>query len=313
MNQLPRFWLTAFWGFEPEHEGYYGFTLEGGRSRFLREYQDGDLVLIYGADVANTAKLDRKQLLGILKVQPTPIWDIDKISDFGLSEKKQLGKEDSWRYAVPVRRAWRIDQRIGVKHLIPDTYDGSNGQALASFGQVITSEESKRILQLRVTEVNVFGEPPLADTSTRKVTFETAYNAKSGPAPSYGQRTSNYVDGEAFAYVMELTGDLSAFLGKPFYEVRGKRLIKIGFSNDPARRLAELNCGFPSSASIRWTERTRSQPYADGASAFDVEQSLHEEFGKVAARQGNEIYLCDERFIDSTFAPLVQAFRLKAN
>jgi hypothetical protein len=41
-----RVWLRAFWGFSPEDEGYLGFTHEGNRARFLREYQDGDLVLI---------------------------------------------------------------------------------------------------------------------------------------------------------------------------------------------------------------------------------------------------------------------------
>ena len=313
METQPRFWLTAFWGFEPEHEGYYGFTLEGGRTRFLNEYQTGDLILIYGADVANTAKMDRKQLLGILQVDPTPIWDTEKISEYGLSEKLRLGKLDSWRYAVPVRKAWRIDQRIGVKDLLRETYDGTNGQALASFGQIITTAEAARILQIRVTEVSVFGEEPVVGAPQTRTTFETAFRTSNGPPPAYGPRTSNHEDGETFAYVMELVGDLGVFLGKPPHEIRGKKLIKVGLSNDVGRRLKELNFGFPDSALTRWKERTRSQPYPNGATAFDAEKALHAAFNRVAKPQGGEYFLCEERLIDSTFGPHVPAFRLKAN
>lgn len=285
--------------------------MEGGRSRFINEYQEGDLVLIYGADVANTAKRDRKQLLGILQVEPIPISDTDKISNFGLAEKRRLGKEQSWRFAVPVRRAWQIDQRIDVRHLLPDTYDGTNGQSLASFGQLISEKEAERILNLRVTEVSVFGEPPIEGSKATRIDFATAVRELTGPPPSFGQRTSKRTDGETFAYVFELKADLAIFLGKASHEVRGRKLIKVGFSNDPARRLGELNCGFPAKAATKWLERTRSQPYPDGASAFAVEQDLHRAFRASSLEQGNEFYLCDERLIDSIFAPLVRAFRLK--
>jgi T5orf172 domain len=310
----PRFWLTAFWGFEPENEGYYGFTLEGGRKRFLEEYQDGDFVLIYGADVANTSQSDRRQLLGILETEPTPIWDTDKISDFGLAEKKRLGKENSWKFAVPVRKAWRIDQRIGVKDLLPQTYHGGNGQALASYGQRITDEEAQRIVKLRVTEVSVFGElPVLKLPPSQKIVFETAYNVSRGIQPSFGLRTSSYEDGEAFLYVMVLTGDLAAFLGRKHFELTGKKLIKIGYSNNPERRREELNSGFPVAASMCWNEMVRSQPYCDTASAMAAENELKDQFSKVAVSQGGEFFLCDERSINSTFSSVAKAFRLKAN
>ena len=312
MDRLPRFWLTAFWGFEPEHEGYYGFTLEGGRTRFLDKYQASDLVLIYGADVANTAVNDRKQLLGILEVDPTPIWDVDKISPFGLAEKIRLGKMDSWRFAVPVKRAWKIDQRIGVKDLLKETYNGSNGQALASFGQLITENEADKIANLRVTEVSVFGEAPVVVLGERKSDFRNAYRVSRGPAPSFGKRELEYLDGDTFAYVMELKGDLSAFLGKPAYMLRGKSLIKVGRSNDIDRRLNELKCGFPKSAATTWHFRLKSQPYPDGSSADEAETALHTIFEKYAEPQGGEFFLCETRLIDSLFAQVVPAFRLNA-
>lgn len=310
MSSTPRFWLTAFWGFEPEHEGYYGFTLEGGRNRFLREYQDGDLVLIYGADVANTDKLDRKQVLGILEVKPTPIRDTEKISEFGLAEKERLGKIDSWTYAVPVKRAWKIEQRIGVRDLLPQTYDGTNGQSLASFGQLVTEQEAENVAALRVTEVNVFGEPPVTLKAERHTDFQTAWEVSQGPPPSFGRRTSNYSDGEAYAYVFELSGDLVSFLGLPPHEARTKRLIKVGRANNVNRRLAELNCGFPPSSKVRWKKRMVSQPYRNGLEAHDAEKALHKVFTEVGAPRGGEFFLCDERLINSAFAREAKAFRL---
>jgi hypothetical protein len=306
----PRFWLTAFWGFEPEHEGYYGFTLEGGRKRFLENYQPGDLILIYGADVKNTAQKDRKQVLGILEVEPTPIKDTDKISEFGLVEKRRLGKQDSWRYAVPVKRAWQIDQRIGVKDLLPKTYDGTNGQSLASYGQIITQHEAERVSKLRVTEVSVFGEPPVTPQLNRKTDFETAYKVSRGIQPTFGKRESNYADGEAFVYLMELRGDLAAFLGRKPFELLGKTLIKVGYSNDTERRRSELNFGFPPAAHCSWHLRVRSQPYLSSVDAEKDEDQLKAQFELSASSLGGEFFLCDERLVDSIFSRVAKAFRI---
>lgn len=52
--ETPRVWITSFWGFDPENEGYLGFTYEGNRSWFLDNWREGDLILIYGADAPKT-------------------------------------------------------------------------------------------------------------------------------------------------------------------------------------------------------------------------------------------------------------------
>src|SRR5690348_12871848 len=78
---IRRVWLRAFWGFSPEDEGYLGFTHEGNRTRFLNEYQKGDLVLIYGADHKHTRLDQRRQVLGFLEIEPTPITDVERSSE----------------------------------------------------------------------------------------------------------------------------------------------------------------------------------------------------------------------------------------
>src|SRR5437763_17166855 len=98
----PRVWLKAFWGFDPGDEGYLGFTRPGDRERFLGEARSGDLVLIYGADAKETARQDRRQALGFLEIDPTPISDRERMSPEGLRTKIERGWKDRWTYAVPV-------------------------------------------------------------------------------------------------------------------------------------------------------------------------------------------------------------------
>jgi T5orf172 domain len=313
VSKTPRFWLTAFWGFEPEHEGYYGFTLEGGRKRFLDNYQAGDLILVYGADVQNTAKADRKQVLGILEVEPKEIWDTDKISEHGLQEKRRLDKEDSWKYAVPVKRAWKLNRRISVGQVFPDTYLPGNGQALASFGMVVSEREARNIMNWPVTEVSVFGETPVQIEAT-EVSFEQALTPSVGPSPSFGSRFSTYEDGETLLYLFELTGDLANFLGKAAFELGDKRLIKVGRSNSVERRLSEINSGFPKTAKTRWKQRIQSKPFSNAQLADEAEKEAHRIFADVGQSQGNEFFLCSDRQIDTSFAKVVAstAFRITA-
>jgi hypothetical protein len=313
VSYTPRFWLTAFWGFEPEHEGYYGFTLEGGRKRFLDNYQDGDLILVYGADVQNTAKADRKQVLGILEVEPREIWDTDKISVHGLQEKKRLDKEVSWKFAVPVKRAWKLNRQIAVGQVFPDTYLPGNGQALASFGMIVSDREASNVLSWPVTEVSVFGEPPIL-ASKAEIAFEAAYASSKGIQPSFGERTSDYVDSECSVYLMKYSGDLAVFLGLKPFELQGISLIKVGYSNDPNRRLVELNSGFPPSAASRWKLRLKSRPFPDAATALAAEDRLKEAFTKTGKSQGGEFFLCSEKLVDTTFSEVAAdtAFRIIA-
>ncbi len=312
MSETPRFWLTAFWGFEPEHEGYYGFTLEGGRKRFLDNYQDGDRILVYGADVQHTAKVDRKQVLGILEVEPTEIWDTDKISEHGLQEKKSLGKENSWKFAVPVKRAWKLNRRISVGQVFPDTYLPGNGQALASFGMVVSDREARNIMEWPVTEVSVFGEPPVLG-SIPEVTFQEALKPSIGPTPSFGSRTSDYADGDTFLYVFELTGDVPNFLGIPSYHLGDQRLIKVGRSNDVGRRLGEIKSGFPATAKAQWISRLSSKAFSSADLADEAEKNAHQVFAQLGKSQGNEFFLCSDKLINSTFAKLVSSTAFKIN
>lgn len=160
-------WLRAFWGFGPEDGGYLGFTAEGNRDRFIREYQDGDLVLIYGADQDQTRPDQRRQLLGFLEVAPVPIKDTERSSDAEQHRKLENGWQDRWTYAVPLKRAWRVNRRIEAHNLARTTFATHNPVLIASRCELLTREEAARALALPVTPANVYGEPPLPLTETQ--------------------------------------------------------------------------------------------------------------------------------------------------
>ncbi len=86
-----------------------------------------------------------------------------------------------------------------------------------------------------------------------------------------GERTSSYEDGEAYLYLAVYDGDGHGFVG------RGKSFgdksvaLKVGVTNAPKRRCAELNAGIPPAAAGKWTLRLSSQSFADKKSAEDVE------------------------------------------
>jgi hypothetical protein len=160
-ERTPRIWLKAFWGFDPGNEGYLGFTRSGDRDRFLEEAQLGDLVLIYGADAPETDAEDRRQALGFLEIEPVPISDRERMSAEGLKRKIESGWAERWTFAVPVKRAWRVNRRIEVRHLAPITYTPARARVIASRGELMTPEESLNYLRLPVSPVDVFGQEPI--------------------------------------------------------------------------------------------------------------------------------------------------------
>lgn len=153
----PRVWITSFWGFDPENEGYLGFTYEGNRTWFLDQWQEGDLILIYGADTAITAPEKRHQALGFLEIDPTPIRDTERMSAIGLQRKTDNDWLNRWTQAFPVIRAAEVTRRISIDHIAATTLTHRNARNIASRGMLLTPEEAEKALLLPVRPLNVFG------------------------------------------------------------------------------------------------------------------------------------------------------------
>lgn len=289
-SQGRRVWIKSFWGFGTENESYLGFSREGDRKRFIDLYRPGDLVLIYGAVAEETEANDRRQALGFLEVDPIPVTDRDRSSPEALEDKINRGWADRWIYAVPVRRAWQVKRRIEIKYVAPTTYKYERARAIATQGELLTEAEATFALSLPVSPLNVYLEPPVSDTNV-EARLDDLLNPSRGIRPTFGSRTTTTTDGVHYLYLMEMSGDLSAILGRDRFALVKKSLVKVGYSNDPERRLSELNSGLPPSAKLKWKEARRSQAFKSADDAFDAEVQAKADLARAGESLGGEFFL----------------------
>jgi hypothetical protein len=264
-------WLRSFYGFGPEDDGYIGWTELGPRDRMLGKVEDGDLFMIYGATSAETSVAQRNRILGFLQIEVRAIRDADKASVAGMKRKKDHGWQDKWTHAIPVVRAWRVNESILLERVASKTYRPEAGQAIAVWNPPLLPEEVDLALKVRVTEVNVFGEPPILEAPLAKIALSQAYQPSRAFPGSFGERTVLYEDGPTHLYLTRFDGDGFALIGerKPVGDMSA--LIKIGVSNDHARRLAQLNSGFPPAAVGKWGKPMLSELYPSRKAAEDAE------------------------------------------
>lgn len=282
--------LRSFYGFSPEEDGYLGWSEEGPRDRMLELIEDGDLFLIYGAASSETSKNDRHRVLGFLQVERRLIRDVDKSSAVGMKRKRENGFEDKWTYAIPVIRAWRVEETVLLETIAPVTYRSEAGQAIAVWSPELTPSEMDLALKIKVTEVDVFGEPPVAETEKRKIVFADVFRPSKAFPGSFGERTSLYEDGPTHLYLARFEGDGFAMMGLPKPQFDKSALIKIGVSNDVKRRLQELNCGFPPAAKGRWKIELTSELYDGKAAAEAAEHTFKHVAEKRMESLGGEFF-----------------------
>lgn len=281
-------WCRAFYGFDPEGAGYLGFTKEVQREEMLSKMKDGDLVLIYGAVESLTQPDLRSQALGFLEVTTERCIDKTRQSQGSIAWKREHGFEARWTYGIKVRRAWRVQNRVRIKTIAPKAYANKNRFERTTRAILLESDERRRALSHPVRQVNVFGEPRIAEIELGKGTLEKVLKPSRGIPPSFGSRSAEYEDSENHLYLMMLTQNADSLLGRSGSHV-GKALVKVGRSNDPARRLREINEGFPDQSIVRW-RLVSTQEFDDGRTAHDFETDLKAQFARQFDSQGNEFY-----------------------
>lgn len=136
-----------------------------------------------------------------------------------------------------------------------------------------------------VDAVGQVAEPAhaVADDTTASPAF------RRGPPPSPGARTIDLPDGETMLYLMQLEGDCRSVLPTLPDE---RAVIKVGISNSPMRRVAELNQGFPPGSKIGW-RLLRQRPFDSGMAAFLVESECLEQLREAGQWIGGEFAVVD--------------------
>ena len=227
-------WLRAFYGFGPEESGYIGFTRETDRDKMIEKMNDGDIVLIYGAVESLTDADLRRQALGFLEVKLERCRDTERQDESRRIWKQENGFADRWTYGIKVVRAWRIRNRVRIDTIAPIAYENKNRFERTTRAILLEPSERKLALNHPVHQVNVYGEPRIAENDLKHGVMKNILKPSQGISPNYGSREARYEDGENHLYLMKFTGDAEVLLGAAGDHV-GKTLVKIGRSNDPTR------------------------------------------------------------------------------
>ncbi len=294
MSALPegtQIWTRSFYGFSPEEDGYVGWTKSSARDRYAARLNDGDLILIYGAVSAETAKAERSYVLGFVQVDTNPIHDHEKSSELGMTRKRDAGHEGQWSEAIPIRRAWRAEEKVMISRIAFNSYRPEAGQSLATHGTDLDTDEIVQALKIKVREVSVFGEPPIAEADTKVQPFAEVFKPSRAFPGSAGERTSIYEDGDTYLYLAEYTGNGHSLLGRKKAFGDKSVMLKIGVSNDPVRRRDELNQSFPPAVPGKWEIRLTSQAFPSKQAAEDVENLFKARAAAKLESLGGEFFL----------------------
>ncbi|MCO4092009.1 MAG: hypothetical protein HEQ34_08665 [Sphingorhabdus sp.] len=292
-------WVRAFYGFNPEEAGYIGFTHEAQREDMLTKMNDGDFVLIYGAVDSLTDTDLQRQALGFMEIKLERCRDLHRQNEASRQWKIDHGFQERWTYGLKVVRAWRVINRVHIRNIAPKAYDTKKRFERTTKAVLLEPEEKRRALSHNVRQVNVYGEPPIAANDLASGHMNEVLKPSKGVPPSFGDRTSQHEDGDNFLYLMKLSANAEALLGRTGAHL-GKALVKVGRSNDATRRLKEVNGGFPERAVCRW-ELTHKQRFDNGQTAHDYETELKAFFAKEFTSQAGEFYTGDWNAIDRAF------------
>lgn len=307
-------WLTGFWGFSPEENGTLGFTEELDRTRFISMSTNSRrLVCIYGASSPQTNPHFVHQLLGVIEVECIPIDAFSKMSDAEQALFKRAGWENKWRYAMPVRRAWRTNHTLSVRSVFPKSYKPSSGRYIARFGCWLEPEEARLLLtKVPFREVSVFGEAslPKIESPVLEQSLDTFLKPSRGIFGAFGDRSYTVVDRPNYLYLAHFPIGADHIIGISLGRNMG--LFKIGISGDLKKRLVALNLSFPEKSLLGW-KIIRTAKFLDRESAGNAETSFKTLAMAIPNTRslGREFFLMNNQQADELFNRLSPAIGLE--
>ncbi|MCC6009232.1 MAG: hypothetical protein JJU40_16390 [Rhodobacteraceae bacterium] len=112
-------------------------------------------------------------------------------------------------------------------------------------------------------------------------------------------RSAVYKDGETFLYLARFNGDDSALVGRSKGFGKAPALVKIGVSNDPVARCAQLNSGFPPGGAGKWVIHLQAS-FPDRKRAEVAEAFFKDNRGRLESL-GGEFFWGDHDDAESSF------------
>lgn len=296
----PNVWLKYFDGFDPGVWGHVGFTYEPHRARLLNASEPGVLIVI--AATSRAAPDERRRILGILQC-PHETGSAETYSEpRAFAAEAAVQSTSRWSHAIRAVRAWRVlrHHRMLIEDFAPTTYTPDRAQIIGSAGMCVTSLEARRILDLDLEEVDVFGQPPVGRTTPGPAS-KVLTPSRPGPVSQTPFMVTE-AEGPKHLYVLTLSGKAGVFLNDP--SARG-RIVKVGFSGAPEDRLDAHNRHIPM-GQFRWglhrsTEAEGRVPFPTSAHGLTGEAVMIRTLHADGRSLGGEFFLAEDAVIDAAW------------
>ncbi|MFC5386503.1 hypothetical protein ACFPLB_11045 [Aquamicrobium segne] len=300
-------WLTSFWGFDPAGWGCIGFANEARRNRYLTNSKPGTLVAIYVTKGKGPDNM-RGKVVGVLEISHETGHAREFISGDRWAEKERdSDSRGKWLYAVKATRAWRIipEDWRQVEDLFPQAYGSSNPEFIGASGVSLSIDEAAKLYELDVYEVPVYGQTSPVDPTIQ--TLEFALSPSRAVRPASQPYWVGETDGPKHLYILRLTGNIAAYLGRGTDELADKYIIKVGFSKSPQARRDQIQSAYPKGA-FNWkifkpSPQPDTAPYANADIAIAGEDAMKKRLVEDGAEVlGGEFFLADESLMHRTWA-----------
>jgi len=298
----PNVWLTSFYGFDPGNWGYLGFSTSGQRNGFINRSDPGVLVVVYGTGRAAPDELGR--VIGVLQCSHRVNNAKAFMSPIAWAEKERSSEtKGKWDLGVKAMRAWRVapESRPLVAEFANETYTPGRGQAIGSQGMPLTAFEARKLLDLDLQEVSVFGETPVLEAAFGPGS-EVLIPSRPGPV-SQAPFTVREAEGPKSLYILMLEGDTAAFLGR---NVGARRIVKVGMSKTPQGRCDDHNRALPRCAFswrlLRSNQMDGEELFPNSRSAIAGETEMKLLLVNSGDSLGGEFFLADDETISAAWA-----------
>jgi hypothetical protein len=136
--------------------------------------------------------------------------------------------------------------------------------------------------------------------------LETALLPSRAVPPAVGTYWMGETDGPKYLYILELNGDIAAYLGRPADQVDRMSIIKVGFSRSPLSRRDQIQSAYPR-GQFKWVVRYPENiddlpPYPNAMVAITGEDAMKKRLVDEGAEVlGGEFFLADEGQIIRTW------------
>lgn len=259
-----------FWGFDPDYWPIVSFSHAGSLNSLMEQSKPGDLMAFVGTQGEETAETERGKLLGLAEFGRKRIHSREALRPeaFAAAEKGPTG-DIKWPHAVLITRAWRF--------IVPPLASATIGRlpmAAMSNAVLLSPEQRSAILALDREEIDVAQTKAIWD-EREQIAAEVGPGGTMGPIPTSFLTTTH----------RDALQPASTYA----FQFGSRNVWKIGWANDPAKRLEDLNRHVPFEILKEKWGNGWIQKWATAGQAYAMEQKILNSFD-ASLRYGERIH-----------------------